>query len=190
MVVTLLMIVVVASLASATARFALNSERSGRADRDRELAFQAAETALADGERDVMGSPTSTRSDDFCGKGFVGFPETGCDSTAQNLGKCVPAEAGKAQSWLAVNWSASGVPVGRFTGGAFYPTQNGTPSWLAANEPRYIVERIPDNLQDQVDRFADLGQKRKYLYLVTAIGYASRADVKVVLQSTLRKASC
>jgi type IV pilus assembly protein PilX len=190
MVVTLLMIVVVASLASAAARFALNSERSGRADRDRELAFQAAETALADGERDVMGSPTSTRSDDFCGKSAgLGFDEPGCSTSPQNLGKCTPANGGQAQSWLAVDWNASGVPVGRFTGGAFYPTQSGTASWLSVNEPRYIIERFRDFGDDEVNAFKD-ESKPQFLYLVTAIGYASRSDVKVVLQSTLRKASC
>ena len=63
---TMLMILAVASLAGAAARFALSGERAGRADRDRDLALQAAETALADGERDVMNVSGTGRVSDFC----------------------------------------------------------------------------------------------------------------------------
>jgi type IV pilus assembly protein PilX len=196
MVVTLLMIVVVSSLAAAAARFALSGERSSRGDRDRELAFQAAETALADGERDVVGGfPSAARSDDFCSTTSFGFPDvgSGCDSSTQNLGKCLPPDfkAGQPQTWLVANWTTQGVPVGRFTGGAFYPTQNGTASWLSSREPRYLIERFPDVLEDTVDSFAEKGPgKQKFLYQITAIGYATRSDVKVVLQSIVRKVSC
>ncbi len=193
MVVTLLMIVVVSSLAAAAARFALSGERSGRADRDRELAFQAAESALADGERDV-GSvfPGVGRNDDFCSEGSIGFPDADCASAAADLGKCVPAkfEQGKPPTWLVADWETFGVPVGRFTGGAFYPTQGPTASFLSVREPRYLIERIPDPLSDTVNSFIDQGVKPKFAYQITAMGYASRSDVKVVLQSIVRKTSC
>ena len=190
LVVTMLMIVVVASLAAAGARFAISGERSGRADRDRELALQAAETALADAEKDVLGLTGATRGGDFCKAGTVGFPSSGCASSTSDRGKCVPAAAGSAPSWIGVDWATAGVPVGTFTGGSFYPTQGTSRSWLALAEPRYVIERIDDRLQDTVDGFADRGEKRQFLYLITAVGYASRSEVKVVLQSTVRKLTC
>lgn len=190
LVITLLMIVVVASLSAAAARLALSGERSSRADRDRELAMQAAETALADGERDVLGLAGSTRGADFCKAGTVGFPEAGCSLTTADKGKCATAAAGLPPSWLAVDWDTAGVPVGTYTGGAFYPTQGATKSWLPSTTPRYVIERVSDRLQDTVDGFADKGEKRNLLYLVTSVGYATRSDVKVVLQATIRKASC
>ena len=190
LVVTMLMIVVVASLAAAGARFAISGERSGRADRDRELALQAAETALADAEKDVLGLPGATRGGDFCKAGTVGFPSSGCSTSSSDRGKCVPAAAGSSPSWISVDWSTAGVPVGTFTGGSFYPTQGTSRSWLAVAEPRYVVERIEDRLQDTVDGFADKGEKHQFLYLITAVGYASRSEVKVVLQSTVRKLTC
>lgn len=187
---TMLMIIVVASLAGAAARFALSGERSGRADRDRELALQAAETALADGERDVMNLPGTGRGSDFCKAGNIGFPAAGCASTTSDRGKCATAAAGTAPSWLTVDWATSGVPVGTFTGGSFYPTQGSAKSWLPASTPVYVIERVDDRLQDTVEGFADKGAARNFLYQITAVGYASRSDVKVVLQSTVRKASC
>jgi len=190
LVITLLMIIVVASLSAAAARLALSGERSSRADRDRELAMQAAETALADGEKDVLGATGTTRSSDFCKAGSVGFPEIGCSATAADRGKCATAAAGQAPSWLAVDWATAGVPVGTYTGGSFYPTQGTINSFLPSTTPRYVIERVSDRLQDTVDGFADKGEKRNLLYLVTSVGYATRSDVKVVLQATIRKASC
>ena len=186
LVVTLLMIVVVASLAAASARFALSGERSTRADRDRELALQAAETALIDGQNDILSKPGVNRGTDFCG--ISTFPTTGCSASTADRGKCSRSPAGTIPSWLSVDWAAEGVPVGTFTGGAFYPTEVANKSWLPATAPRYVIEPMRDDLQDTADSFAKKGDR--YLFLVTAVGYATRSDVKVVLQSTVRKPPC
>ncbi len=191
LVVTLLMIVVVAALAATSARFALSGERSTRADRDRELALQAAETALADGQEDIYDKAGTGRGKDFCGQGLA-FPDSGCLSTTADLGKCAKDKAGQTPAWLSVNWSTQGVPVGTFTGGNFYPTQGSTKSWLPANTPKYIIEPVSDREQDVASRFTltDTSTGRTQansLYLITAIGYATRSDVKVVLQAVVRK---
>lgn len=186
LVVTLLMVVVVASLAAASARFALSGERSNRADRDRELALQAAETALIDGQNDVLSKPGVNRGADFCG--ISTFPTAGCSTSTTDQGKCSRSAAGSIPSWLSVDWDTAGVPVGKFTGGAYYPTQGSVKSFLPATAPRYVIEPVRDDLQDTADSFARRGDK--YLFLVTAVGYATRSDVKVVLQSTVRKPPC
>ena len=55
--VTLLMLVVVLLLGIAAAQIALQGEKSSRNDRDRQIAFQAAEAALLDAEMDIEQSP-------------------------------------------------------------------------------------------------------------------------------------
>jgi len=187
----MLMIVIVAALAGAAARFAISGERGARADRDRELALQAAETALSDGLEDVNNMTATGRGRDFCGKG-LGFPETGCLASAADRGKCAQEKAGQTPPWLSVDWATAGVPVGTFTGGDFYPTQGSVKSFLPVQVPRYVIEPVSDREQDTASRFSltDTSSGRtaaNSLYLITAIGYSTRADVKVVLQAIVRK---
>jgi type IV pilus assembly protein PilX len=189
LVVTLLMIVVVASLAIASARFALSGESSSRNDRDRNLALLAAETALADGVKDVMSKKGINRGDDFCGTATFPGPNGGCIATGADRGKCGRSSAGNAPSWLTVNWSTAGVPVGTFTGGTFYPTRSTDKSWLPVNDPRYVIEPTPDFGQEMIDGFK-VKDGSGFMFIVTAVGYATRADTKVVLQQIVRKPSC
>lgn len=189
LVVTLLMIVVVASLAITGARFALSGESSSRNDRDRNLALLAAETALADGVKDVMSTKGVNRGDDFCGTATFPGTDEGCTASGADRGKCGRSSAGKAPSWLTVNWSTAGVPVGTFTGGTFYPTQSTEKSWLPVNVPRYVIEPTPDWGQETIDGFK-AKDGTGFMFIVTAVGYATRTDIKVVLQQIVRKPSC
>lgn len=191
LIVTMLMIVIVASLAAASAKFALSGERSAGGDRDRELAFQSAQKALDDGERDVRGGVGTLRSSDFCPSlGIVGKPASGCASDPTNLGKCATSNAGSPPSWLTVDWSSGAVPVGTFTGGAVYPTQKGIRSWIPSTSPRYVIEQVSDRQQDALGGFTDQGLNAAFLFQVTAIGYGTRPETKVLLQSTIRKTQC
>lgn len=189
LVVTLLMIVVVASLAITAARFALSGESSSRNDRDRNLALLAAETALADGVKDVMSKKGVNRGDDFCGTASFPGADAGCIATGADRGKCGRSSAGNAPSWLTVNWGTAGVPVGTFTGGTFYPTRSADKSWLPVTDPRYVIEPTPDWGQDTIDGFK-VKDGTGFMFIVTAVGYATRADTKVVLQQIVRKPSC
>lgn len=191
LIVTMLMIIVVAALAGAAARFALSGERSARADRGRELALQAAETALADGQEDVYDKAGTGRGKDFCALG-LGFPETGCTATGVDRGKCAKETGKETPPWLSVDWSTAGVPVGTFTGGSFYPTQTTVKSWLPALTPRYIIQPVSDREQDTVSRFKTTDSSAGRVtannaYQITAIGYSTRSDAKVVLQAIVRK---
>jgi type IV pilus assembly protein PilX len=203
MVVTMLMIIVVASMAAVSARFALSGERSGRGDRDREVAFQAAEAALNDAARDIVGpippaTTTSTRFASFCSSALsagTGFPSVGeppCNISADDLGKCAPKQAESLPSWLSVDWDRDGVPIGKFTGNvAFYPT--GTTTWLPLKAPRYVIEPVPESKKDQGNSITETSVKStqteeiKWLYQITAIGYGANPETKVVLQQTIRK---
>src|SRR5471032_2183331 len=52
----LLLMIVVVMIGTSAAQLALQGEKAARAERDRHVAFQAAEDALADAERDIQGS--------------------------------------------------------------------------------------------------------------------------------------
>jgi len=193
LVVTLLMIVVVGALAAAGARLAMSGERGARADRDRELAFQGAQAAIDDGTRDVMGLAGSTRGSDFCPSGMLGQPSSGCTATGADRGKCAPTalEDQRAPSWLTVDWDAAGVPIGTFTGGAYYPTQGGVKSWLPGKTPVYVIETVRDFQEDVTTGFGDGGgMARTVNYMITGVGYSSNTNSKVVLQQIVRKVKC
>jgi type IV pilus assembly protein PilX len=131
LVTTLLMVVVVASLAGVGARIALSGERSSRGDRDREVAFQAAQAALDDAEFEVMSDKVrAIRGSHFCAKGSLAFPDIGCrpgtSASDVDWGKCASQSASQPiPSWMSVNWDREGVPIGTFTGGRAYPKHDG-----------------------------------------------------------------
>ena len=61
LIVSLMMLIVIIILGISGSQMAINEERGSRADRDRQIAFQAAEAALKDAEFEIYGSP-ATRS--------------------------------------------------------------------------------------------------------------------------------
>ncbi|NEX60251.1 pilus assembly PilX family protein [Noviherbaspirillum galbum] len=118
LIVTLFMLVLVMLLGASAARLALQDERAARADRDRQLAMQAAEAALRDAEAAIE-----------LAKGAITGALAGTDDDP-------PAWAA-----LALEGPAAGSSeFGSMTGQSLQ-TGNGMPSRL----PRYIIEHLPDN---------------------------------------------
>jgi Tfp pilus assembly protein PilX len=174
LVTALFLMLAVLMIGVAAARTALNAEKSARHERDRHIAFQAAEAALADAERDIEGGadPASARAALFAaGAGFT----DGCAGTdAAALGLCRRADPPAPPVWQAVELAAESgvaVPYGQFTGAAM-PTGSGV---LPARLPRYIVELVP---------VAGAGTDR--FYRITAIGFGTRESTRAVLQSFYR----
>lgn len=62
--VTMLILIAVMLVGASAARMALQGEQAARAGRDRQVAFQAAEDALMDGERDVARTPSDPAGHD------------------------------------------------------------------------------------------------------------------------------
>jgi type IV pilus assembly protein PilX len=60
LIVSLMMLIVIIILGISASQMAVNEERGSRADRDRQIAFQAAEAALKDAEREILGPPAPT----------------------------------------------------------------------------------------------------------------------------------
>jgi Tfp pilus assembly protein PilX len=170
-------------IAMSAAQMALNAEKSARVERDRHLAFQAAEAGLLDAERDIEGGadPSSARAALFADASALGFAE-GCGegSASPNLGLC--AHVALAPGWqaagLADTAATAATPYGKFTG-AVLPVGVGA---LPARAPRYVIELMP-----LVSAGEDAGQRTGNLYRITAIGFGARDSTHVVLQEFYRK---
>jgi len=178
------------------AQVSLVGERSARNDRDTEVAFQAAEAALVDAERDVLG-PNPHAAQRLClfnGSDISAFV-AGCGGAGIRQGLCAPAEAGEKPAWMTADFaadSATSVAYGTFTGQSYASgdavtkTRAGT---LPVRAPRYVVEVVRNlggwqsgQLQSASARSAS------YLFRVTAIGFGMQEDTQVVLQTNLYKA--
>jgi len=179
--VALCVVVVLMLLVASAARNAVDAERASRGDRDRAIAFQAAEAALLDAERDIalQGGPGSQRATMLrsaaippgCGGG-PGHPAAGI---------CGRVGDGKPPAWrtvaLADPADQHGVPYGRFTGHVM-PVGAGS---LPARLPRYLIEAVSSPLPGED---ADAGGAA--IYLVTAIGFGPGDATEVVLQAIVR----
>jgi len=185
LVVTLLMLVVVLLLGIAASQLALQGERMARNDRDRRLAFQAAEAALRDAELDIEDAPDPrlSRSRLFSRYSAAGFPSADgtCHAGAAHpyLGLCRPSAPGQPFVWQTADMDGDAsafVPYGRFTG-RIYPTGDA----LAAKVPRYLIELLPDRTP------GGQAERRAYLYRITAVGYGASEHTQVALQSIYRK---
>ena len=190
LIVALLMLVVIMLLGSSAGQIALLSEKASRNDRDRQLAFQAAEAALMDAELDIERSPDPARSRShlFSKNSAIGFPgdgEQACMGGQTNvyLGLCRHIPDGATPAWLTVDFmrtagaNARSVPFGMFTG---QNLQSGVGA-LPAKAPRYIVELMVYN------KPGESADKPSYFYRVTAIGFGARDTTQVVLQTFYRK---
>ncbi|MET0857038.1 MAG: PilX N-terminal domain-containing pilus assembly protein [Telluria sp.] len=180
----LFVLVAILAIGVSAAQIALNAEKSARNERDRHIAFQAAEAGLVDAERDIEGGadPMSERAALFDG-GALGFAD-GCGSANANLGLCAYVPGAAAPAWQLAELSAPdgagsvATPYGRFTGETL-PTGGGA---LPARAPRYVIELLP-----LVRAGEDAGQRAQSLYRITAIGFGARPGTQVVLQSIYRK---
>ena len=192
LVVTLLMLVAVLLLGVSAAQIALQGEKASRGDRDRQVAFQAAEAALMDAEMDIENSPstTLTRSSVFKEKDLIdNYFISGCGTSSPNggksLGLCQTTPAGQTPIWLTIDFSdtdastTKSAPFGKFTGQEMQTGTGSTPARL----PRYIIEKF---------QYTEAGASPEdkdatYFFRITAIGYGMRDSTRVVLQSFYRK---
>ena len=158
-------------------RIAFASIAAARAERERGLAYEAAEAALLDAERDIAALAAGTgpaRAAQFTPAGAGGFVE-GCGRAGSSRGLCL---ASSPPAWQAQDLADPGnpamVPYGHYTG-ANMATGKGL---LPAQPPAYLIERIAPP-----GAGASLGS----FYRITAIGFGSQASLRVVLQSVYRK---
>jgi type IV pilus assembly protein PilX len=175
LIVSLVLLVVVLLLGAASAGMELMGEKAARAERDREVALQAAEDALMDAEHDIDGAVAERAAALEEPAGFA----PGC-GTGPALGLCARQAVGDLPPWQTVDLAAgdAAVPLGRFTG-ATMETGEGV---LPLRRPRYVIERLPYHRPGE-----EVGAAPRYFYRVTAIGFGSREETQVVLQTAYRR---
>ncbi len=121
LVIVLLFLVMLSILGTTAIQTSSLEEKMTGNERDRQIAFEAAEGALRDAEREIFQSLSPNSP-------FV----SGCVD-----GLCMPSTTAVPQ-WEAVNWlSATPRQYGAFTGAGAYPVTG------LANTPRYIIELLP-----------------------------------------------
>lgn len=189
LIVSLLMLIAVLLLGISAAQLALQGEKASRNDRDRQIAFQAAEAALMDAERDIENSADAARSRSqiFSKDSTMGFPgegEPGCRAGTGNkyLGLCKRAPDNAIPTWQTVDFmddsaGASSVPFGTFTGEVF-PVAKGS---LPARLSRYVIELMIYN------KDGESADQVSYFYRITAIGFGAHESTQVLLQTFYRK---
>lgn len=190
LVISLVMLMAVLLLGISAAEIALQGEKASRNERDRQIAFQAAEAALVDAELDIENSPDASRSRShiFSNESALGFPsegKVGCNSGESNiyLGLCRRSPPGVTPVWQTADFTANhpskaqSVYFGRFTGQRMQVGKGTMPATL----PRYVIELLP---------YAEEGEsaeRASYLYRITAVGYGMRESTQVALQTIYRK---
>lgn len=187
----LLMLIMVMLLGVSAAQLSLQGETAARGERDRDVAFLAAEDALADAELDIQGgadggagdaAPT-VRSDAFGPDATEAF-SANCGAGASGLRTRAPDSAPPV--WQSVDLSgtedggACTVIYGAYTA-AQMPIGEG---FLPFKKPRYVIERMECH---QPGEDASAGAASRYCYRVTAIGFGAKPATEVVLQSVFSK---
>ena len=184
----LCLLVIILLLGISAAQMALQGEKAARGERDRQIAFQAAEEALVDAQNDIEGSPGAPgRSSLFAPGSAAGFTD-GCGEGGA-LGLCLPAFPDAPALWLSTDLDgAEGasrtVPYGQFTGAVMQTGQG----FLPSRRPRYLIELLPFHPPGaQAAAVAGGLATESYVYRITAIGFGAQESTQVVLQSYYRK---
>lgn len=193
LIVVLLILVVVSILGVGATQYALLGERSSRYDRDYQLAWQGADSALADGEAEIFGQGTgaNTRPTMFTAAKAGEFV-AGCGTTAANRGLCAATAAGSEPAWLTVDFTATGndaptAALGSYTGQTYQASTTGI---APARVPRYIIETVDGSQLQLPGSNAKLNEENTstpLVYRVTASGFGPNVQTQVVLQALYRK---
>lgn len=165
------LVVIVLMIGVSAARAAFSAEKSARMERDRLVAFAAAEAALLDAQMDIE---AGTRAAVFDGSG-TGFAD-GCRSSGASRGLCRAAGPSEPPAWQAAALDEDdSAEFGEFTGALMPTAAPGQPLRL----PRYLIEPLP----------APPMAAAAALYRITAIGFGTREGTLVVLQAVHHKAA-
>jgi type IV pilus assembly protein PilX len=164
LVIVLLFLVMLSVLGMTAIRTSSLEEKMTGNERDRQIAFEAAEAALRDAEREIFQSLNADSP----------FASDCAD------GLCTPATTAVPQ-WDAVDWmSATPREYGVFSGAGAYPIAD------LARPPRYIIELLP-RLPPAAGNSAGMGARASTAggtpFRVTAVGWGRRDTTQVRLQS-------
>lgn len=163
--VALVFLIIITMLGLTAMRTNIIEERLAGNSRDWAFAFQAAEAALRDAEKDIQ---SGTR--------FIG--ETGFDANCTN-GLCKTntliwddlVTSGNS-GWMTGANVGPSVAYGTYTS----PTPNPTLFANVARKPRYIIEVVTEKGSSLVQKGGYGNQGNQYVYRVTARGFGTSVD--------------
>lgn len=193
--VVLIMLSIVMVIGLISTKLSLFSERSARNDRDRQIAFQAAEAALVDAELDIMG-PNSSAAKRVCAFDAKQPAEfvVNC-GTLTRTGMCL-SSANTGEVWQTVkalyvsetgdsatNAGNKTVQLGQFTGQTLPSGSSG----LTVRLPRYVIEAVPYAGTGTANDNVGSSTSPEYAFLVTAVGFGTRVETQVMLQALIYK---
>ena len=196
LIMVMIILTIVSMIGVAGLQISTMAERSARNDRDYQIAWQAAEAALADAKDDLFpggyGAPTiSLRAAAFETANVPANFTDGCGTSGQSKGLCNLVVTSDKQAWVSVDFEAAGntaptVEYGDFTGRTFTA---GGPGVQPARKPRYVIEPMKDGEgPGSPCRNANAGASEcPPVFRVTAMGFGPRADIQAVLQMIYRR---
>ena len=168
LVIVMIFLVILSLLGISAMQSSTLSSRIARNEADRNLAFQAAEAALRDGELDVRNERFNRSR---CNPTIVGCRANLIDKGVRFDNVCTEGRCafqdGVSPWETPANWSTSGpsVKYGTYTGAADLELVN--------RQPRYILENLRIN-------------DAPATYRITAVGYGANPSSQVMLQIVVR----
>ena len=177
LIITLVMLFVMTMVMMSAMRSNISEERMAGNARDWTTAFQAAESALRDAERDIAGTRISGET------GFV----SGCSSD----GKCKVSTTGT-PVWVSLlatdpGWISGAVSSTKTVGyGSFTAAVGVVALPDVAAQPRYIIEAMSVPPMGSLKVGQSTGSV-DYLYRVTAVGFGRNIASRVMLQGVYRQ---
>jgi type IV pilus assembly protein PilX len=167
LVIALMFLIVLTILGLVSVRSSTMQERMAGNDRDRAIAFEAAEAALRDAELDILRNLS---------------PESPFDAACTN-GLCLPSTIAT-PNWQLVPWTGTTSRVyGVASGSGAYPLD-------VAQPPRYIIELLPDlpaGAGNSLNANESSSTSGGTAYRITARGWGRRGTTQVMLQSVYVK---
>ena len=167
LVIALMFLIVLTILGLVAVRSSTVQERMAGNDRDRSIAFEAAEAALRDAERDIQANVTSANPfDNVCTDGL-----------------CLPSTVAT-PNWNSNSWSGATSRIyGVNSGAGAFPL-------AVANPPRYIIELLPDvpsGSGNTLNANARSSTRGGTAFRITSRGWGRRPGTTVMLQSVYFK---
>lgn len=167
LVIALMFLIVLTVLGLVAVRSSTVQERMAGNDRDRAIAFEAAEAALRDAERDVRANLTAADPYD----------------AACTDGLCLPSTVATA-NWNSIAWSGATSRIyGVNSGAGAYPI-------AVSNPPRYIVELLQEVEAGPGNSLCNNCRSstgKATPFRITARGWGRRPGTQVELQSVFLK---
>lgn len=199
----LIMMTIAISVGLLSARSTLSGNQAARNERDRQIAFQAAEFALNDAELDIM-DPNFTRGCKFGTAAFQINFQSGCNGNSPTHGLCgldatkVDSSGNAKPFYTYVDWTASEssssreyVLAGEMTNRSnSMQVQSGSAAdgMRPAKRSRYIIAAAPGGatLPVTVGSVTSV-VTTPYAYKVYALGYGANEETQVMLESHIVK---